>query len=120
MDITKAHYRSGNNRLSFEITGGSEKDIFEGIAHIQEVFEVDDKCGCCNSPQIIYRVRESADLKKKASYKYYEMVCRSCSARFQFGQSQDMKSLFPKRRDENGNWLPNRGWSKYVPKEEVA
>ena len=120
-DIAKVHYRTSNNRLSFEITGGTPKDIFEGIAQVQEVFEADYKCGCCNSPDISFRVREAKSAAGKAC-KYYELRCNApgCRARFSFGQNLDMKNLFPKRTDEQGNFLPNRGWYKYQPKEDAA
>jgi hypothetical protein len=121
-DITKCHYRTANGRLVFEISGGSMKDIFEGIAAVQEVFEADTSCGCCGSQDISFRVRESS--KGNKTFKYYELRCNQphCRARFSFGQNQDMKNLFPKRTDENGDWLPNRGWYKYQPQmqEDVA
>jgi hypothetical protein len=116
----RAHYRTANNRITFEIEGGTTKEVFEGIAGIQETFEADSTCGCCGGAAIAFRVREVA--KGNKEFKFYELVCAApgCRARFAFGQSTDMKSLFPKRKDENGNWLPNRGWAKYVAKEDAA
>lgn len=107
----KAHYRTANGRITFEIEGGSQKELFEGISLLQEVFEADSTCGVCNSPEIRFRVR------KVDTYVYYEYHCK-CGARLSFGQSKDMKSLFPKRKDDSG-WLPDRGWSKYQPKGDA-
>ena|SRR5579883_2387295 len=121
MDLTKVHYRSASGRLVFEITGGTPKDIFEGIAQVQEVFEADSHCGCCNSTDIVFNVREVS--KNNKTFKYYELKCNSagCRARLSFGQNQDMKNLFPKRTDDQGNYLPHRGWAKYqAPKEGAA
>lgn len=110
-DVTKVHYRSRNGRLVFEIQGGSAKDLFAGIARVQDVFESDDKCGCCESENIRFNVRNVS--KGKSEYVYFELRCLDCWAQLQFGQNQDMKGLFPKRKDENGNWMKNRGWFKY-------
>lgn len=108
----KVHYRSKTGRLVFEIEGGTQKEVFEGIADIQEVFEADDTCGLCKSPDIGFRVRDVQ------GNKYFELRCHHCYAQFNFGQSKDMKNLFPKRQDKEGNWLPNRGWFKYRKEEE--
>lgn len=116
--VTKAHYRTGNGRLVFEIIGDTAKDVFEGIAGVQEIFEADSKCGCCGSQDIGFRVRETS--KGAKQFKFYELSCNApgCRARFEFGQSTDMKNLFPKRKDEAGNYKPNRGWAKYQPQQQ--
>lgn len=115
----KCHYRSANGRLVFEIEGGDQKTIFEGVADLQEVFEADDKCGICGGSSILFRVREVQ------GNKYYEYRCITrnaqgyiCNAQLSFGQNKIGGSLFPKRQDKEGNWLPNRGWYKYTPKED--
>jgi hypothetical protein len=108
----ECQYKSRNGRLLFRVEGGSQKDLFEAIADVQEIFEADEACGMCKSTDIRFRVRRVKDNA------YYELRCGSCNARFAFGQSKDMKTLFPKRKDENGKRLPNRGWFKWVPKDE--
>lgn len=108
----EAQYKSHNGRLMFKIEGGTQKELFENIADIQEVFESDSVCGMCRSADIHFRVREVQ------GNKYFELRCGACNAQFAFGQNKDMKSLFPKRKDDQGNWLPNRGWFKYTPKAE--
>jgi hypothetical protein len=114
----KAHYRSKSGRLTFEVEGGNQKALFEGIADLQEVFEAEETCGYCDSNAIHFRVREVQSKKDGKKYKYYEMLCLDCSARFAFGQNQVGETLFPSRRDKEGNWLPNRGWYKWQPKDE--
>ena len=116
-ELSKVRYRSASGRLEAEISGGSAKDIFEGIAQFQEVFEAANKCGECGSEHIRFNVRHVT--KGKQEFAYYEMKCLKCYSRLQFGQNQDMKNLFPKRTDENGNYMPNFGWAKYqAPKED--
>ena len=109
-------YRSRSGRLLVKIQGDNQKEAFKNLSSAQEVFDGDDTCGCCGDADIRFRVREVA--KGTKTFSYYELVCHKCFARLAFGQSQDTVSLFPKRKDENGEWLPNRGWSKYVPKTE--
>lgn len=116
-DFTKVNYRSANGRMMFEIAGGSPKDIFEAIAGVQEVFEADASCGVCQSTDIQLRVREVS--KGNKQFKFFELACQAanCRARLAYGQNTDMKNLFPKRADENGRPLPNRGWSRYTPQD---
>ena len=40
----KVNYKTGNGRISVEIEGDSQRDIFAEIARFQEVFE-DTNCG---------------------------------------------------------------------------
>jgi hypothetical protein len=113
----KAHYKTANGRLTFEIENESQKGIFEGIASLQEVFEADSLCGACNSPHIRFRVRNVQ--KGTKTFKFYEMVCQACYAKLCFGQSVDTITLFPKRKtSDNTSYLPNRGWAKYSPNQE--
>lgn len=105
----KAHYRTASGHLTFEVEGGSPKDLFENIANLQSVFEAEERCGLCDSPAIRFRVREAA------GNKYYELFCVDCRARFSFGQHRQGGGLFPKRRDEAGNLLPSRGWARWEP-----
>ncbi len=109
-------YRSQNGRLFIKVEGVNQKEVFEKLASAQEVFEADDKCGCCGKANLRFRVRHVP--KGTKTFDYYEMVCQDCYARLAFGQSTDTVSLFPKRKDEQGEWLPTRGWSKYVPRED--
>ncbi len=105
----KANFKTSNGRMTFELTG-EVKDIVEQLAAVQDVFEAETICGCCQTAAIRFQFREVD------SYKFYELVCLNpeCRARFTFGQARKGGGLFPKRKDEDGKWLPNRGWSKYV------
>ncbi len=105
----KATYRTSDGRISFEVEGESAKALFAQIAGIQEIFDVEHECGMCKSKDIRFRVR------KADKFTYYELNCQECRARLDFGQSQDLVSLFPKRKDEDGRWMEHRGWYRYEP-----
>lgn len=108
----KANYKTGNGRLMFEVNGETAKDIFRQISQVQEVFDAETQCGCCGDKNLKFLARQVDD------FDFYELACSSigCRARFAFGQAKKGGALFPKRKDEDGNWLPNNGWSKYEPK----
>lgn len=105
----KAHYRTENGRITFELSGETAKDLFSSIAAIQEVFEADIFCGCCNESALRFVVRKVDD------FDFYELRCLTpkCHAKLAFGQAKKGGGLFPKRKDKDGNWLPNGGWEKY-------
>lgn len=102
----KGKYTTANGRLSFEFEGATDRAIFAQLAEIQEVFE-EAACGCCRSTSLRYEVREFD------AYKYYKLLCTACGATLDFGQHKVGESLFPKRRDKDGNDLPNDGWYVY-------
>jgi hypothetical protein len=103
----KAHYRTRSGRLTFEIEGDTPKKIFKGIAELQEVFEADSKCGCCQSEDIVFRVR------KVEANEFYELSCNACRARLSFGQLKSGGGIWAKRYDDEHKPLPNRGWEIY-------
>jgi hypothetical protein len=115
----EVQYRASNGKLVFKLTGTTTKELFEEIASIQDTFEAETSCGHCGSLDIKFQKRLAGD---KDEFDYYELVCKNleCRARFSFGQSKDKKTLFPKRKDQDGNWLPNRGWDKYVKPEPTG
>lgn len=97
-------WRTRNRRLAVKIEARTQKDAFEAIATAQEVFEAAIVCGCCRCDAIRFQVRAVDNIK------HYELACKRCDARFEFGQHKTGDTLFPKRRDEQGNPLPNGGW----------
>ncbi len=107
----KVTYKTRNGKLSVELEGDSQRDIFGEISKFQEVFE-EDTCGKCGSDNIRFVVRNVDDNL------YYELRCADCGARLAFGSMKKGGGLFPKRKDAEGNWLPDRGWVKWNPKTE--
>lgn len=100
----KATYTAFGGRLQCEVQGDSIKEIIKQIGPIAEILDSDTTCGCCTSGNIHPRCRKAGE------YEYYELVCSDCGAQMSFGQSKDMKSLFPKRKEHP----ETRGWSVYV------
>ncbi len=96
-----------NNRLQFEVEGSGQKELFKELATIQEIFG-EEKCGNCNKDSIRFVVRNVDDND------YYELRCADCNSILSFGQHKKGGTLFPKRKDENGNYLPNKGWHKWT------
>lgn len=105
----KAHYRTKSNRITFEVEGQSVKDLFRGIAEIQEVFEADDQCGHCESKNIQFRLR------RNEGNEFYELACEDCNAALSYGQTKKGDTLFPKRKDASGTPLADRGWKVWRP-----
>jgi hypothetical protein len=97
-------YRTRNGRLWLKVDAASHKDLFRAVAVVQEVFEAETHCGCCTSDLIRFQTR------KVDAFEFFELVCDHCDARFEFGQHKNGQTLFPKRRDEDGKPLANRGW----------
>lgn len=95
-----------NQKLSFELEASGQKDIFKSLSSLQEIFG-EESCGLCNKSDIRFCVRNVDDND------YYELRCISCNAILPFGQHKKGDTLFPKRKDDNNNWLPNRGWYKW-------
>jgi hypothetical protein len=108
----EATYRTANGRLTFRVSGEDVKGVFSQIAELQEIFESDTECGCCHSTELHYSARVVED------YRFYELECVACGAQMQFGQRKKGGGLFPKRRDDDGKPMANRGWFKFQPKSE--
>ena len=102
----KLNLTTQNGKISVEFDGESQKDLFGQIASFQEVFE-ESKCGKCGSENLKYVVRTVDEND------YYEIRCLDCGAKLQFGVMKKGGGLFPKRKDKDGNWLPNNGWVKW-------
>ena len=96
-----------NGKLQFEVEGSGQKELFKELATIQEIFG-EEKCSACNKTNIRFVVRnvESND--------YYELRCNDCGSVLSFGQYKKGATLFPKRKDDDGNYLPNKGWYKWT------
>lgn len=110
----KATYHSANGRIHFEMDADNPKALWKKIALVQEIFDTDHNCGCCDSVNIRFRSRQVDD------FEFFELGCMDCFARLQFGQNKKGGGLFPKRRDEEGNYLDHRGWAVYKKKESDA
>ncbi len=103
----KVQYKTRDGRCLFEVQAETPKELFKGIAQIQDIFEADTACGCCASTNLRYSVRTVDDND------YYDLQCSDCTASLSFGQHKKGGSLFPRRKEQGGAILPNRGWKKW-------
>lgn len=104
-----------NANVSLESECSDVKEALQFLSGVSEVFSI-NKCGACKSEEVRPLVRHAA--KGKQTFDFYELSCSSCKARLSFGQLADGSGLFPKRKDDEGNYLPNGGWTKFTPTKE--
>lgn len=95
-----------SDRLEFELEASGQKEVFKELAIIQEIFG-EERCGSCDKDSLKFVVRNVDDND------YFELRCNDCKSILSFGQHKKGGTLFPKRKDENGNYLPNNGWHKW-------
>src|SRR4051794_7091064 len=98
--------RKVNGSTILEASGETLLEVFEQLSTMMEVFGV-ERCGLCQCSPVGFRTREVNNIK------FHEAFCYNCGAALAYGQKkQPAGVLFPRRRDAQGNKLPNGGWSK--------
>ena len=101
----KVTYKTGKFTVEAE---GSTTEVFEQLAAFDSVFG-----NCVNkangSENIGFRHREVD------GNHYYEMYDKDEFHVLKFGKTKKDGSLFPRRKDADGNWLDNGGWNKFDP-----
>ena len=107
----EAQLKSRDGRLIVKVEGETQRDIFRELASAQQVFEAESECGLCQSNDLRFSARIVDDNE------YFELVCNSCGAKFNFGQHKKGGGLFPKRKNQEGKPLPNGGWARYDPQK---
>lgn len=97
-----------SDKLELEVDAEGQKEVFKELASVQEIFG-EEKCGVCGNTSIRY-VTRNVD-----GNDYFELRCADskCGAILSFGQHKKGGTLFPKRKDDDGGYLPNRGWHKW-------
>jgi len=102
----KLTYSNPTSRIQIEAEVSDAKTAFETVAEVQELFD-EKACGACQSTNI------RCDVRTAQGFRFYNLKCRGCSARLDFGQHQDSKTLFAKRRNDDGSAKPHNGWYVY-------
>ena len=101
----KVTYKTGKFTIEAE---GSTTEVFEQLASFDSVFG-----NCVNkangSENIGFRHREVD------GNHYYELYDKETFHVLKFGKTKKDGSLFPRRKDADGNWLPAGAWAKYDP-----
>jgi len=122
----KLTYTTADSRLTVEIEGNSDKELFRKLSHFQEVFEdvpmakVDGKV--ISGGDVRYRVRKAKYTDEKGKEKeaeYFEKVVVAGPLMWYkkgFGVLDDgSENLFPKRvpEDDQNILAGLNGWHKY-------
>lgn len=98
----------------------TDTDAFKFLHHMHELFE---DSVCTRNGQTSDKVRVNVRTDKDEN-EYYEMVCYDPSkpecnfAKRSFGVNKKGGGLFPKNKDEDGNWKPWRKYNKETGKDE--
>lgn len=110
-------YRSACGRFEVMFDEKDQQGLFDRIASFQEIFE-DDTNTVIDSVEvpvadIRYRVRTND------GNEFYEKVYAGSNPKLfgykkAYGSSKENKgSLFPQRKDKEGNYYKNNGWHKW-------
>jgi len=107
MSKMKVNYKAKPN-LVIEFEAAGQKELFEEMAGLQEILNHTCQRKDCKGKEtkLHYAVREVD------GNKFYELKCE-CGAALGFGSHKVGGTLFPQRKDQEGEWLPNNGWTKW-------
>lgn len=112
--MMKVLYTTRDGKLTFELEGQSQAELFEKLAQTQEIFE-DRTCTKHGeeSDEVNFVVRE-VDGNKFYELQYVGNNQKLWGCKRTFGQSKQNKGqLFPHRKDKEGRYLPDNGWVVY-------
>lgn len=84
---------------------GTFTEAFGFLGDCKATFSM-QKCGACGSADV------SPEHRKVKGYDFYACACNACGCKLKFGITKEDHALFPKRKADNGEWLPNGGWVK--------
>ena len=101
----------GKNTYPFTVEG---KNLYELVMEQQKLsFGNVDKCGCCESDNLILNARLA---QKK--FKYVEVKCLKCKASLVFGCTQENPDVFYLRKeDADTNGFKKFAWKAYNAEE---
>ena len=101
----KVTYKIGKFTVEAE---GNTTEIFKQLASFDSVFgNCVNKVNDSENIGFRHRVVDEND--------YFEMYDKDTFHVLKFGRTKKDQSLFPRRKDADGNWMPDGGWSKYDP-----
>jgi len=114
------HVTLGGTQVVISKECETDTDAFKFLHHMHELY--DDNV-CVKNGQSSDKVRVNVRSDKDEN-EYYELVCydpknQDCHyARRVFGVNKKGGGLFPKNKDDDGNWKPWRKYNKETGKEE--
>jgi len=108
----KLNYTTKDGRMSAEFEG-TQSEIWEQIAHFQEVFEIGPATKNGESDDNVRFVVREVEDNKYYELRYTGSNPKLLGAKKSFGQHKKGGGLFPKNKDDEGNWLPDNGWRQW-------
>ena len=113
--MIKVRHIIGDKSIHLEVEGDNTKDAWKKLSQAEEVFRIlTETCGVCGKSGGIRPNHRTVD-----GNTYYEALC-DCGAELALGQHKKGGTLFPKRKDENGEPLPANGWRMWKTKSSSA
>tara|TARA_R100000808_G_scaffold5051_8_gene15657 strand:+ start:5477 stop:5848 length:372 start_codon:yes stop_codon:yes gene_type:complete len=101
----KVTYKTGKFTVEAE---GNTTEIFKQLASFDSVFgNCKNKANDSENIGFRHRVVDEND--------YFEMYDKDTFHTLKFGKTKKDGSLFPRRKDADGNYFPDGGWVKYDP-----
>lgn len=97
-----------------EVEAENIKQAIKMMSEYLEVFGVHE-CGKCQSTALVCQHFEDKD-----GHDYYKLRCTACGALLDFGQHKSGGTLFVKRKDKEGMWLPDGGWYHYSKRQQQS
>jgi hypothetical protein len=106
-------YKTADGRLTFTFDATNDKEVFARIGSIQELYEdgtveIDGE----EVPETDVRYRCRTVGKFSFPEKFYKGNNAALRGYYK-AYSEGENGLYPKRKDKDGNWLPNGGWTKW-------
>ena len=111
----KLLYTTKNGRMTVELEGDTQAEIWKQLAAFQEVFEdtTVTKFGL-KSDDVRFVVRQDAEDNEYFELHYNGDNTKLFGVKKAYGQQKKPKgALFPRRKDAEGKYLPDGGWCKY-------
>ena len=101
----KVTYKTGKFTVEAE---GNTTEVFKQLASFDSVFgNCKNKANDSENIGFRHRVVDEND--------YFEMYDKDTFHVLKFGRTKKDQSLFPRRKDADGNYFPDGGWVKYDP-----
>ena len=98
----------GKETYSFLVEG---KNLYELVTESQKLsFSNVEKCGCCDSDNLILNARLA-----KNKFKYVEVKCLACKAALVFGVTQEDPDVYYLRKEEVSKGVKKFAWKAYNP-----
>ena len=119
-------YTTADGRMSVTVEGRDQVSVFQQIASFQEIFETPTRNIVINGEEVDSKDVRLQVRKNNDGDEFYELVYAGPNKnlmgyKFEFGCTKDPKGgLFPKRKDAEGNWKDNNGWTKWQGNKETT